>query len=201
MQAGRRSAASGTSTGTTATTLTARGAGGTTTNGTLNGGGGSWSKRGATASSASSSTPAADFHPKLIASQIVCLQCFHYFILAVLFQINHFLYGKSVTLDRIFTDQHVHIWNVTGWPDCLAILVASVVGSVFLTIIVEKSKKCLDFSVTLFLLHLILCTYYGGFPHRLEWWVVHILGTILMTVTGEYLCSRREMEDIPLLQI
>jgi uncharacterized membrane protein len=81
------------------------------------------------------------------------------------------------------------------------ILTALVLRSVLLAVIVEKSKKCLDFSVTLFLLHLTLTTFYGGFPTVLDWWIVHVLGTILMVVLGEYLCSRREMEEIPLLQM
>ena len=122
-------------------------------------------------------------------------------MLAILLQINSFLYGTTVTLDRIFTDEYVQLWHVNGWPDCCAILLASVAGSVLLTIIVEKSKKCLDFSVTLFLLHLILCTYYRGIPHKMDWWIVHVMGTIVMVVVGEYFCSRREMEDIPLLQL
>jgi protein SYS1 len=70
-----------------------------------------------------------------------------------------------------------------------------------LAVIVEKSKKCLDFSATLFLLHLFISTFYGGFPVRLDWWVVHIAATILMILLGEYLCSRRELDDIPLLTL
>ena len=73
--------------------------------------------------------------------------------------------------------------------------------SVLLAIIVEKSKKCLDFSVTLFLLHLLISTMYGGFPSRLDWWVVHVFGTIIMVILGEYLCSLKELNDIPLLQL
>jgi protein SYS1 len=73
--------------------------------------------------------------------------------------------------------------------------------SFLLAVIVEKSKKCLDFSVTLFLLHLLLCTVYNGLPTALEWWIVHVLATIAMVVLGEYICSRRELDDIPLLQI
>lgn len=89
----------------------------------------------------------------------------------------------------------------SGWLDCFVILLASVVGSVFLTIVVGKSKKCLDFSITLFLFHFISTFAYGGFPYHFDWWIVNIVGTILMVVLGEYLCSRREMEDIPLLQM
>jgi len=73
--------------------------------------------------------------------------------------------------------------------------------SVLLAIIVEKSKKCLDFSVTLFLLHLSISTLYGGFPTSLDWWIVHVFGAILMVVLGEYLCSLKELDEIPLLQL
>jgi hypothetical protein len=73
--------------------------------------------------------------------------------------------------------------------------------SVLLALIVEKSKKCLDFGVTLFLIHLGACWVYGGFPTVLDWWIVHVLGMILTVLLGEYLCSRKEMEDIPLLQL
>jgi len=76
-----------------------------------------------------------------------------------------------------------------------------VCSAVLLAIIVEKSKKCLDFSVTLFLIHLGLCTFYDGLPSTWDWWIVHILETIIMILLGEYVCSVREMSDIPLLQI
>ena len=64
---------------------------------------------------------------------------------------------------------------------------------------VEKAKKCLDFSVTLFLLHLIFCSMYGGFPASWDWWIVHVMGLILMVLMGEYLCARVELREIPLL--
>jgi hypothetical protein len=72
--------------------------------------------------------------------------------------------------------------------------------SLLLALIVEKSKKCLDFSVTLFVIHLLLCTIYsGGFPSTWDWWIVNFTGMIIMVLLGEYLCSRKELSDIPLL--
>jgi len=73
--------------------------------------------------------------------------------------------------------------------------------SLLLAIIVEKSKKCLDFSVTLFLIHIVLSSIYGGFPSTWDWWIIHILGMIMMVLFGEYACSKRELSDIPLLVI
>ena len=74
-------------------------------------------------------------------------------------------------------------------------------SAVLLAIIVEKSKKCLDFSVTLLLIHLGSCIWYAGVPTKLDWWIVHVLGTIVMILFGEYLCSLKELSDIPLLEL
>ncbi len=173
----------------------------------------------------------AQFNPRLILSQIIALQSFHYVVLGIIFQVNHVLFATSVTLDRIFTSKYLDIWSALGWIDNAAVLMSSIIGyvkfwimiiivlvchdaypqissvhnindyhrSVLLAIIVEKSKKCLDFSVTLFLIHIILSSMYDGCPSTWDWWIVHMLGMILMVVLGEYCCSKRELSDIPLL--
>lgn len=141
------------------------------------------------------------FNPRLIFSQILAMQCFHYLFLGFLFQLNYVLYGTSVTLDRIFSDKYLTLWTAVGWADVLAVLLTSVFGALLLVIVVEKSKKCLDFSVTLFLIHFFLCCFYNGAPSTWDWYIVHVLATILMVLFGEYLCSRRELDDIPLLQL
>jgi hypothetical protein len=144
---------------------------------------------------------AASFHPKLITTQIIAIQCLHYALLAFFIQINAVFYGSNVTMDRIFTDTYIRVWHARGWPDVLAVLLASLAGSVLLALIVEKTKKCLDFGFTLFLIHLLACILYNGFPTVLDWWIVHVFGMICTVLLGEYLCSRRELDDIPLLAI
>ena len=146
----------------------------------------------------------AQFNPKLIFSQIVAMQCFHYLILGFIIQVNHVLFNTSITVDRIFVAQnYLNLWSLEGWIDNLAILLTSCVGSVLMAIIVEKSKKVLDFGITLFLIHLWLCVLYnhGSFPASWDWWIIHILSTILMILLGEYLCSKKELDDIPLLTL
>ena len=63
----------------------------------------------------------------------------------------------------------------------------------------EKKKQ--DFSFTLFVVHLVIVCAYDGFPATWDWWIVHICSMIAMVLLGEYLCARREMEDIPMLQL
>lgn len=141
------------------------------------------------------------FNPRLIFYQIAAIQCFHYVILGFLFQVNYVVFGTSITLDRVFSDKYLHIWTLVGWADTSAVLLAALAGSVLLAIIVEKSKKCLDFSVTLFMIHFILCTFYNGLPSTWDWYIVHIFATIMMVLLGEYLCAKRELDEIPLLQL
>ena len=35
---------------------------------------------------------------------------------------------------------------------------------------VVRAKKCLDFTVTMYLLHLLMVTLLAGFPKTLTWW-------------------------------
>lgn len=147
----------------------------------------------------SANNAAQNFNPRLILSQIISLQSFHYAVLGLIFQMNHVLFATTITTDRIFTAKFLDIWSAMGWIDNGAVLMSSFTGSLLLAFIVEKSKKCLDFSVTLFLIHILLCSIYGGFPATWDWWIIHILGMIMMVVLGEYFCSKRELSDIPLL--
>lgn len=68
------------------------------------------------------------FNPRLILSQIISLQSFHYVVLGVIFQINHVLFATSITMDRIFTAKHLDIWSALGWIDNAAVLISSFIG-------------------------------------------------------------------------
>jgi protein SYS1 len=89
-----------------------------------------------------------------------------------------------------------------GVADIFSCLLAALAGAVMLAVIVEKSKKCLDFGLTMLVLHVVFCTIYGGRPPtRLDWYVVQGLATTVTIVLGEYLCSLVELSDIPLLPL
>ena len=67
--------------------------------------------------------------------------------------------------------------------------------------IVERAKKCLDFAVPAHLIHLWGSTLYDGFPASWEWWAVNAMSLVLMALLGEFLCIRRELQDIPLFSV
>jgi hypothetical protein len=65
-------------------------------------------------------------------------------------------------------------------------------------VVVERAKKCLDFTATFHLMHLFFCWQHGGFPSSWEWWTANGVALVGTALLGEYLCMQRELQDIPL---
>ena len=83
---------------------------------------------------------------------------------------------------------------------CFTVLLCYALTSVGLALVIEKSKKCLDFTFTTLFLHFVITCFYGGeIPSTWTWWIVNLLGGIIMVCVGEYICSRWELSDIPSL--
>ncbi|OQS04206.1 hypothetical protein THRCLA_03546 [Thraustotheca clavata] len=136
--------------------------------------------------------------PKLISLQITCMQCSHYLALGVLLAVCH---GQHLSLDQFFSYELHAIESVDGIKTSFAHIFTGFASAIFLCYFVERAKKCLDFGVTLYLIDLIICWTYKGFPASWSWWIVHGIALVLTVVLGEYLCSRRELEEIPMLDL
>ncbi|KAJ0971280.1 hypothetical protein J5N97_019239 [Dioscorea zingiberensis] len=91
--------------------------------------------------------------------------------------------------------------TATGWCLIVSFLLSSLAGSVYMFYLVERAKKCLDFSATLYIIHLFICIIYGGWPSSITWWVINVTGVALMSLLGEWLCIRREMREIPITRL
>ena len=72
--------------------------------------------------------PSNKFNPRLIFSQIVALQSLHYLLLCFLFQTNYVIFGSRVTIDRIFTANHLGLWTSEGRIDAMTLIVSSLIG-------------------------------------------------------------------------
>lgn len=57
--------------------------------------------------------------------------------------------------------------------------------AILLPMIVERAKKCLDFTSTLYIIHLGICSFYDGVPRNWEWWMLQMASLALMVVLGE----------------
>ncbi|KAL3674175.1 hypothetical protein V7S43_000135 [Phytophthora oleae] len=98
-------------------------------------------------------------------------------------------------------------------------------SAVCLALFVERAKKCLDFGVTLYFIDFLAQCFYSvrrcgswvcevleadnnsvclalqEFPKMWDWWLVHLVAASVTIVLGEYLCSRRELEEIPMVDL
>ncbi|XP_054781256.1 uncharacterized protein LOC129294956 isoform X1 [Prosopis cineraria] len=139
--------------------------------------------------------------PWLIVAQIVCLQCLYYITLGVFLSI---LVGTRVSrLSLVYFFDYVTITTstVTGWCVIASFLLSSFAGSVYMLYLIERAKKCLDFSATLYIIHLFICIVYGGWPSSITWWIVNGTGIAVMALLGEYLCIKRELREIPITRL
>lgn len=141
---------------------------------------------------------AARWSPKLTLLQMLCMQCSHYAAQGLFLCVCH---GKHVTLDHFFAYHTQTIVNDDGLKNCFAIVAASLVSAVCLTLFVERSKKCLDFGVTLYFLDFLAQCFYSKFPRTWDWWLIHFVAATVTILLGEYLSSRRELEEIPIVDL
>lgn len=138
------------------------------------------------------------FDPILIVLQIVALQCLFYLSMGTLLGIFHAIFDIKVSLDHFFTSKFINFTSYVGWIETITAALSAIAGAYLLSLIVEKSKKCVDFTFTLFVIHIVICTFYFEFPLEWEWWLINVISSVLMASLGEYICSRNELEDIPL---
>lgn len=68
-------------------------------------------------------------------------------------------------------------------------------------VVVERSRKVLDFIFTVHLINLFLTSVIAGFPETVAWWIVQALALALSTIGGEILCRREESADILLTSL
>jgi hypothetical protein len=140
------------------------------------------------------------FDPALIVAQIFAMQSLVYISLGAWLLLLNGLAGRPATagLEQMFSHRSIRLSYTGSWISSSAFFLNAIAGGCFLCIVVERAKKCLDFAATVHVLHLCGCVLYDGFPGSWEWWAVNVMSLIVMSLLGEYLCMRREMQDIPL---
>ena len=102
-------------------------------------------------------------------------------------------------IDFLWNDHCLHLDNLNGFIYIiLYFCVIALMGRAF-TRIVKRTRACLDFSATLFLIHgLFTLTYMGSLPRDLIWWTMLTVFITLLTLYSEILCSWSELEPISL---
>lgn len=145
------------------------------------------------------------FNPPLIVGQILLLQLAQYITLGLILGMLDYMAGYSIAAQllslQFFSPSYFNLNSILGALTVFAHLLNALVGGWLLSLIVKRSKQCLDFAVTFRLVDLLWCCVIQGWPKTLGWWVTSVLSTAIMAVFGEHLCMRIELQDIPLRQV
>lgn len=137
--------------------------------------------------------------PILIVAQIVTIQCLFYISYGLLLWILVGPYASGhLTLEHFFGAGWLGIHSFVAWMAILANICNALPASLSIVLVVERAKKCLDFSATLYILHLVGASICSGFPKSAAWWVSNGVAFALTAVLSEWLCLRRELRDIPI---
>jgi len=136
------------------------------------------------------------FDPRLVIGQIVAMQCLGYLSLSGLVWMLHSLFGTAFGLSQLFTVRGLGWDSADSAAATAAAILNGLIIGVQLSFVVERAKKCLDFAVTFYFLHLVACWRVQGFPSDWRWWIVNIGACILAAVSGEYLCMKKELKEI-----
>ena len=138
------------------------------------------------------------FNPKLILTQMGCMQTGFNVILCLTNWLFSFLFGANVHLSHLFDSDE---WTMSTNIGCCMVLSLFVTGAamaVLLSYVVGRSKKCADFVATYHLLHLMITGVWRGFPTSFTWWVYMMVSGIGASLAGERICMHYEIQDIHL---
>ena len=85
-----------------------------------------------------------------------------------------------------------------SWPTLLAHLLNIPLVILALALLVEKANKCLDFTLTIFMFHVIFTCLLYRMPNTLSWWLWHALTITVTVLSSEYVCLKIETAEIKL---
>ncbi|XP_064393142.1 protein SYS1 homolog [Halichondria panicea] len=136
------------------------------------------------------------FDPLLVGSQILALQCCFYVTMGLWLVLADMIAGIQLSVDQLF-DYKEFEGPHDGWLVMGAVALNAFSTALAMWWIVRRAKLCLDFSITVYLLHLLLSVLYGGLPHSWAWWITNTASLVITVVVGEFLCMRSELAAIP----
>lgn len=137
----------------------------------------------------------ATWDPTLIILQIATVQLLSYSSLALLLVLACEASGYSPSTVYIFQHEEINSTRLIILAHCINSFVSAFLIKTF----VERSKLCLDFSLTYTVIHFILVWYYSkSIPTSFLWYFTYATITTVMCLTSEFLCRHEEIKSVPI---
>ena len=112
------------------------------------------------------------------------------------------IFGVEANVNDLLSWKSIRFSSPHNWMAVLAAACAAAASGYWISIVVERVKKVVDFTSTLYLLHLATAAVYDlSFPTSWEWWLVTVLCMVGTAWLGDTLCIENEMQDISVQDI
>ena len=138
-----------------------------------------------------------NFDPLLILSQIFLVLSVFYFLLILFTLIFNNLFSLQLHLHQIIGSDQFDLTSNYGINTLCAYFFTYLIMIAVYILIIDKAKNILDYVLTNFFLNIIITTFYYRFPANLSYWFFNILFVALNTLISEYICVKKESQDIP----
>ncbi|CAF0899567.1 unnamed protein product [Brachionus calyciflorus] len=145
--------------------------------------------------------------PLLLTSQIISMQFqFYTTLLFINYLCSKFLHvmtnsnpNNIYSLENIFDYRLVNFKSSNNFLLCLTFIITALLSALFQWKLVNRSKQCLDFTITVFFYHILISwAYVGSFPSTFMFWFIVVVSATIMTLLSEYLCMQSALKEIPL---
>mmetsp|Transcript_8344 Transcript_8344/g.15475 ORF Transcript_8344/g.15475 Transcript_8344/m.15475 type:complete len:154 (-) Transcript_8344:366-827(-) len=134
--------------------------------------------------------------PWLILAQMGIMQSAFYLLTGLWLMLLQTLMGGQPTLGHLLSAPMMDLDRPASSAPILALSLGAPLCAIICSQVVDRAWQCLDFSGTVYLIHLILCTTHSGFPVHWEWWCANVLSMAIMVLLSEYWLVKREQQPI-----
>lgn len=140
--------------------------------------------------------PSSVFSPRMVMYQIATIQAAFYFCFVFGTTFVQIMLGWPIGISQFF---EYSIYNFsTGKTLIICYWITMLVMAHFIFKTIERTRKCLDFVLTMTLIHLFFSWIFAGFPKTFSWWFVFVSGSAACTIIAERLCLKQAQGDIVL---
>eukprot|EP01054_Gregarina_sp_Poly1_P009716 Gregarina_sp_Poly_1__9715@NODE_617_length_7122_cov_220_571368_g473_i0_p3_GENE_NODE_617_length_7122_cov_220_571368_g473_i0NODE_617_length_7122_cov_220_571368_g473_i0_p3_ORF_typecomplete_len206_score22_73SYS1/PF09801_9/2_2e32DUF4491/PF14898_6/4e03DUF4491/PF14898_6/0_011DUF4381/PF14316_6/7_3e02DUF4381/PF14316_6/0_96TMEM138/PF14935_6/1_1e03TMEM138/PF14935_6/0_31_NODE_617_length_7122_cov_220_571368_g473_i036694286 len=136
------------------------------------------------------------FDPRYIVLQILVIQIAFYGLFSTALILAAAVSRTPIGVSVLVDPSRVVYSTLEGRIIAIATLLTSVILGVFVSWVVERSRKCLDFCVTVFFLHGLAVCLISQFPLTLAWWILQGLACVSTILVSERLCRHKESEEL-----
>eukprot|EP00039_Didymoeca_costata_P033492 m.42664 g.42664 ORF g.42664 m.42664 type:complete len:160 (+) comp9897_c0_seq1:206-685(+) len=147
------------------------------------------------------------FDPFLVIGQIITLQAIFYVVLCVAAYLTAAGIGEPVSLALIFTSVITNTW--AGY---ICYVTSAIIMGVLSGWVVQRARQCLDFALTMHIIHFTASCSYDTCPRSLGWWLLNIACVAITASVAEYVSmnintgaiqlnvgNNKKQSDVPLL--